>query len=126
MTQHDVRHVHGGPSTADATTVPHSCERPCTACPGAPEQAPVCFGHDPERGYFWRCRLCMVLHQGFATEEEARAMLRAHCRLRRVEHCVGAAVRRKRAAGAEGGLDLTRAELAEALVRDPSAGVPST
>ncbi|MFI8105933.1 hypothetical protein [Streptomyces sp. NPDC086023] len=87
--------------------------------PYAPERAPVCFGHEAGRGYFWHCRLCMLFHEGFALEEEARLMLRTHCELRRVEHCVGAAIRRKRAAGDT--TDLTPAELSHALAHDPAA-----
>ncbi|MCY0932488.1 hypothetical protein OTB20_41425 [Streptomyces sp. H27-H1] len=120
--QYGYEHCHSpGPSADGAGAAPpRFCDGPCPAGAGEPDRAPVCSGQDPERGYFWRCRLCMLLHEGFATAEAARVMLRAHCELRYVEHCVGVAVRRKRAAGEHG--DLTRAELSAALRDDPAAG----
>ncbi|MCB5164584.1 hypothetical protein LG634_07015 [Streptomyces bambusae] len=119
------QHPHGPDGPADPTA---ACGGPLAPAParegrrsqGDAAPAALCLGHDPGRNrYFWRCRLCMLLHEGFETEQEARRMLRVHCELRRVEHCVGAAVRRKRAAGRPA--ELSRAELTQALRRDPGA-----
>ncbi|WP_405497542.1 hypothetical protein [Streptomyces sp. NBC_00096] len=115
----------GGAAESGADAAARACDGRCAPCDGEPEQAPICFGQEGEGGgYFWQCRLCTIRHAGFGTTQDALTMLRAHCELRRVEHCVGAAVRRKRATGRPG--DLTPAELTRALAQDPAAAFHRT